>query len=96
MQSTNVELRQALKKLIAATANVNTNKAMEAREVAYAAYRNSFNADERDRVVKEAQHKQELAPEGHFLRDVDPIASYDDALKTFGNSLIYEVLGADA
>jgi len=96
MQTTIIELRQTLRNLIGATANVNTNKAMEAREVAYAVYRNSFNADERERVVKEAQQKQEMAPEGHFLHGVDPILSYDDALKTFGNMLIYEVLGADA
>jgi hypothetical protein len=96
MQSTIKELRHALQKLISATANANTNKALEARQVAYAAYRNSFNADERERIVKEAQHKQKLAPEGHFLHGIDPIQSYDEALKTFGNMLIYEVLGDDA
>lgn len=91
-----IELRQALRKLIDATASANTNKAMEARETAYAAYRNSLSPSERERVVKEAQSQQKSAPNGHFLNDLDPIESYDDALRTFGNSLIREVLGADA
>lgn len=96
MQSTIIELRHALRNLIGATASANTNKALQAREVAYAAYRNSFDKEERERVVKLAQRHQKSAPDGHFLHDEEPITTYEDALRIFGNSLIEEALGAAA
>ncbi|AQH05963.1 hypothetical protein A9R05_44225 (plasmid) [Burkholderia sp. KK1] len=96
MKSNVIELRHALRNLIGATANARTNKALQAREVAYAAYRNSFSEEERDRVVKLAQSHQQSAPVGHFLHDEDPITTYEDALRIFGNSLIVEALGEAA
>jgi hypothetical protein len=96
MKATILELRHALRELISATASANSNKALEARKCAYAAYRNSLGEDERERVVKEARRQQETAQKGHFLHDIPPIESYEDAVNTFGNSLIEEVLGADA
>jgi hypothetical protein len=95
MQSKIIELRRALRNLMGATVNVHTKKANQAHEAARAAYRNSLNEEERERVVKLAQIQIESAPEGHFLKSVDPITSYDDALRTCGDWLIDILLGAD-
>ena len=74
-----LELRRALRALSGATGRASTNAAIQARQQAHAAYVNSFDSEERSKVVALAQS-----------RDAG-IQTYEEALEAYGTSLIDEL-----
>lgn len=88
-------IRAALQ-LVLGTHKGNSKQALAAIGKGWEAYRLCFTTEERQRVLEAGQAMQNGAPEGHFMRQVPQMSTFEQVLEELGTQFAEEVLGKPA
>ena len=83
-------------KLVLATHKGNSQQALAAISKGWEAYRMCFTMEERKRVLAAGQALQNGSPEGHFMRQVPQMSSFEQVLESLGTQFAEEVVGRQA